>query len=60
VFVGTNSVLVAPVSLGDGAFTAAGSIITQDVGVDEMAFGRPQQINKPGLAARFRASKRKS
>jgi bifunctional UDP-N-acetylglucosamine pyrophosphorylase/glucosamine-1-phosphate N-acetyltransferase len=60
VFVGTNSVLVAPVSLGDGAFTAAGSIITQDVGVDEMAFGRPRQINKPGLAARFRASKRKS
>ncbi len=60
VFVGTNSILVAPVSLGDGAFTAAGSVVTQNVAPDEMAFGRAKQINKPGLAARFRASKRKS
>jgi bifunctional UDP-N-acetylglucosamine pyrophosphorylase/glucosamine-1-phosphate N-acetyltransferase len=60
VFVGTNSVLVAPVSLGDGAFTAAGSVITQNVASDEMAFARAPQINKPGLAARFRANKRKS
>ena len=43
-----------------GAFTAAGSVITQDVPQDSMAFGRAKQVNKPGLAATFRASKRKS
>ena len=60
VFVGTHSTLVAPVSLGDGAFTAAGSVITHDVPPDAMAFGRAKQQTKPGLAERFRASKRKS
>jgi bifunctional UDP-N-acetylglucosamine pyrophosphorylase/glucosamine-1-phosphate N-acetyltransferase len=60
VFVGTASVLVAPVTLGDGCFTAAGSVITRDVAPDAMAFGRAPQIDKPGRAAQFRASKRKS
>jgi len=60
VFVGTSSVLVAPVTLGDGAFTAAGSVITDDVPSDAMGFGRARQVNKPGLAATFRANKRKS
>ena len=60
VFVGTHTTLVAPVSLGDGAFTAAGSVITHDVPPDAMAFGRAKQQTKPGLAERFRASKRKS
>jgi bifunctional UDP-N-acetylglucosamine pyrophosphorylase/glucosamine-1-phosphate N-acetyltransferase len=55
VFVGSDVVLVAPVSLGDGAFVAAGSVITSDVGADAMAFGRARQVEKPGAAAAFRA-----
>ncbi len=58
-FVGTNSVLVAPVRLGDGAFTAAGSVITEDVAADAMAFGRARQAALPGAAARFRAARKK-
>lgn len=58
-FIGTNSVLVAPVAVGDGAFTAAGSVITQNVAADAMAFGRAPQVNKPGRAAAFRASRPK-
>jgi bifunctional UDP-N-acetylglucosamine pyrophosphorylase/glucosamine-1-phosphate N-acetyltransferase len=48
---------VAPVALGDGAFTAAGSVITANVAPDAMAFGRARQTDKPGAAAAFRASK---
>ena len=59
VFVGSDSVLVAPVSVRDGAFVAAGSVITQDVPGDAMAFGRARQANVPGRAAAFRASKTK-
>ena len=51
VFVGTASVLVAPVALGDGSFVAAGSVITRDVAPDAMAFGRAVQVDKPGRAA---------
>ncbi len=58
-FVGTHSVLVAPVRVGDGAFTAAGSVITEDVPADAMAFGRARQVALPGAAARFRAARRK-
>ena len=60
VFVGSDSVLVAPVKLGDGSFVAAGSVITQDVGADAMAFGRARQSEKPGLAAAFRAMRQNS
>jgi len=59
VFVGTASVLVAPVRLGDGAFVAAGSVVTRDVPADAMTFGRAQQVDKPGRAAAFRAGKEK-
>ncbi len=59
VFVGTSSVLVAPVALGDGSFIAAGSVITKDVASDAMAFGRAQQVDKPGRAAAFRAVRAK-
>ena len=55
VFVGSDSVLVAPVTLHDGAFVAAGSVITHDVEADAMAFGRGRQTNSPGRAAAFRA-----
>jgi bifunctional UDP-N-acetylglucosamine pyrophosphorylase/glucosamine-1-phosphate N-acetyltransferase len=60
VFIGSHTTLVAPVSLGDGAFTAAGSVVTKNVPADAMAFGRAKQETLPGLAARFRASRRKS
>ena len=59
VFVGTHATLVAPVTIGDGAFIAAGSVITRDVAADAMAFGRAAQVEKPGLAASFRNSRRR-
>ncbi len=58
-FIGTCSVLVAPVTVGNGAFTTAGSVITENVEPDAMAFGRAQQVNKPGRAATFRAARTK-
>ncbi|GBQ04515.1 bifunctional UDP-N-acetylglucosamine diphosphorylase/glucosamine-1-phosphate N-acetyltransferase GlmU [Acetobacter cerevisiae] len=54
VFVGSNSILVAPVSIGTNALIAAGSVITKDVPEDAMAFGRPRQENKPELGKRFK------
>jgi bifunctional UDP-N-acetylglucosamine pyrophosphorylase/glucosamine-1-phosphate N-acetyltransferase len=59
VFVGSNSTLVAPVTLGDGAFTAAGSVITSDVPADAMAFGRARQNNAEGRAETFRINRKK-
>lgn len=53
-FVGTHSTLVAPVSVGDGAYTAAGSVITEDVPPDALGIGRARQINKDGWAAKKR------
>jgi bifunctional N-acetylglucosamine-1-phosphate-uridyltransferase/glucosamine-1-phosphate-acetyltransferase GlmU-like protein len=50
VFVGSNTSLVAPVTLGDGSSTASGSVITDDVPADAVAFGRARQENKPGYA----------
>ena len=58
-FVGSDAVLVAPLTIGDGAFVAAGSVITQNVASDAMAFGRAVQVTKPGLAATFRNSRRR-
>ncbi|MDD7908694.1 bifunctional UDP-N-acetylglucosamine diphosphorylase/glucosamine-1-phosphate N-acetyltransferase GlmU [Pseudovibrio exalbescens] len=55
VFVGSNSILVAPVSIGDGALVAAGSVITEDVPSQAMAFGRAQQVVKEGRASEMRA-----
>lgn len=51
--IGSDTMLVAPVVVGDRAMTAAGSVITDDVESDAMAFGRARQVNKPGLAARL-------
>lgn len=53
VFVGSNTMLVAPVSLGDRAMTASGSVITEDVAPGALALGRAKQVNKPGLAIRL-------
>ena len=56
-FIGSNSALVAPVSVGAGAMVAAGSVITGDVAAGDLALGRAGQTAKPGWAARFRARK---
>ena len=50
-FVGTHSTLVAPVSIGDGAYTAAGSTITEDVPAQALGIGRGRQVNKEGWAS---------
>ena len=53
-FIGSNSALVAPVSVGPGAIVGAGSVITRDVAPDALAVARGAQQEKPGWAARFR------
>jgi bifunctional UDP-N-acetylglucosamine pyrophosphorylase/glucosamine-1-phosphate N-acetyltransferase len=50
VFIGSNSALVAPVTIGDGALIAAGSVITRDVPADALGIGRAKQENKEGWA----------
>ena len=47
-FIGSNSTLVAPVEVGDGSYIAAGSVITDGVPPETLAFGRARQVNKPG------------
>ena len=59
VFVGSDTILIAPVTLGDGALIAAGSVITEPVEADALAFGRARQVNKPAAASAFRARLRK-
>ncbi|EJK84851.1 bifunctional UDP-N-acetylglucosamine diphosphorylase/glucosamine-1-phosphate N-acetyltransferase GlmU [Rhizobium sp. AP16] len=49
-FIGSNSSLVAPVRIGDNAYVASGSVITEDVPADALAFGRARQEVKPGRA----------
>ena len=53
-FVGSNSALVAPVTIGPGAIVAAGSVITGDVAPDALAVARGKQESKPGWAKGFR------
>jgi bifunctional UDP-N-acetylglucosamine pyrophosphorylase/glucosamine-1-phosphate N-acetyltransferase len=55
-FVGSNSTLVAPVTVGDGAYVAAGSAITEDVPADALAIGRARQVVKPEWAKKRRES----
>jgi len=47
----------APVTVGAGALVAAGSVVTKEVPPDAVAIARPEQVNKPGAAAKFRARK---
>ena len=58
-FIGSNTALVAPVSVGDGAIVAAGSVVTRDVPPDALTLARGQQVNKPGRAAEIRARLRR-
>jgi bifunctional UDP-N-acetylglucosamine pyrophosphorylase/glucosamine-1-phosphate N-acetyltransferase len=56
VFIGSDTALVAPVRVGDGAYVAAGSVITENVPADALALARGRQVNKLGWAkARRRA-----
>jgi bifunctional UDP-N-acetylglucosamine pyrophosphorylase/glucosamine-1-phosphate N-acetyltransferase len=57
-FIGSDTALVAPVRVGAGAITAAGSVITEDVSPDALALARGRQVEKPGRAAAFRASRK--
>ena len=52
-FIGSSTMLVAPVSVGDDAMTGSGSVITEDVEPGALAIGRARQVTKPGLARRL-------
>lgn len=54
-FIGSDSQLVAPVTIGIGAYVATGTTVTKDVPDDAMAIGRARQENKAGLALRLRS-----
>ncbi len=53
VFIGSDTMLIAPVSVGDDAMTGSGSVITDDVPAEAVALGRARQVNKVGLAPRL-------
>ncbi|HRV63941.1 MAG TPA: bifunctional UDP-N-acetylglucosamine diphosphorylase/glucosamine-1-phosphate N-acetyltransferase GlmU [Albidovulum sp.] len=52
-FIGSDTMLVAPVRIGAGALTGSGSVITEDVPDGALALGRAKQVTKPGLAVRL-------
>lgn len=52
-FIGSDTMLVAPVTVGDGALTGSGSVITEDVPAGAVALGRAKQLVKPGLAGKL-------
>jgi len=56
-FIGSNTALVAPVTIGDGALVAAGSTITKDVPADALAVERSPQRNREGTALQIRAER---
>ena len=53
VFIGSNTMLVAPVTVGDAAMTASGSVVTRDVPAGDLAVSRARQENKTGFAVRL-------
>ena len=55
VFIGSDSQLVAPVTIGEGAVVGAGSTVTQNVPADALTLSRMEQVNREGWAARRRA-----
>jgi bifunctional UDP-N-acetylglucosamine pyrophosphorylase/glucosamine-1-phosphate N-acetyltransferase len=57
-FIGSNTALVAPVTVEDGAYVAAGSTITKHVAKDALAMTRAGQTEKPGWAEKFRIRKK--
>ena len=62
-FIGSNSALVAPVTVGKGAIVGAGSVVTRDVSEDALVVARGEQKERAGWAARFKtmmAAKKKA
>lgn len=59
-FIGSNSTLIAPVTIGDGAFIAAASSVPEDVPADALAIARPRPTIKEGWAAAYHAKKKKA
>jgi bifunctional UDP-N-acetylglucosamine pyrophosphorylase/glucosamine-1-phosphate N-acetyltransferase len=59
VFVGSNATLVAPIEIGEGAYLAAGSTITENVLADALALGRARQVVKPEWAMKKRARQKR-
>jgi len=57
-FIGSNTALVAPVTVGDGAYVATGSVVTSDVPADALTIARARQVDKPGRAPKLRAQLR--
>ena len=57
-FIGSDTVIVAPCVIGDGAMTAAGSVITKDVAENALAVGRGRQVVLDGWAVTFRENKK--
>ncbi len=57
-FIGSDATLVAPVKIGDGAYVAAGSTITENVEPDALAIGRARQVAKSGRAKTMRAKRK--
>lgn len=55
--IGSNSVLVAPVKVGDGAMTGAGAVVRKDVPADALALNSARQENREGFAAKYRRQK---
>jgi bifunctional UDP-N-acetylglucosamine pyrophosphorylase/glucosamine-1-phosphate N-acetyltransferase len=53
VFIGSNTMLVAPVTIGDDAMTGSGSVITRDVPEGALALARSEQVDKPGMARKL-------
>ena len=58
-FIGSNSALVAPVTIGAGAFLGSGGVVTDDVPDDALALARSKQVNKLGWGSRFRSAQEK-
>ncbi len=59
-FIGSNSTLVAPITVAEGAYTAAGSTITKDVSAGALAIGRAYQVEKEDWAKRRREQRSKN
>jgi bifunctional UDP-N-acetylglucosamine pyrophosphorylase/glucosamine-1-phosphate N-acetyltransferase len=59
-FIGSNASLIAPVTIGDGAYVATGSVVTQNVPEDALVIARSRQVVKEGRASRLRALKASS
>jgi bifunctional UDP-N-acetylglucosamine pyrophosphorylase / glucosamine-1-phosphate N-acetyltransferase len=56
-FIGSNVNLIAPISVGDGAYVCAGSTVTDNVPDDGFAIGRARQVTKPGYVRQWRAKR---